>query len=133
MIRSRRMTMRTWRALSKDQQAVWSLWFELRSALRELCEMPLRPESMLLFQESSITEEIFVLFRSPMPDVWLHVIFDTDLLSVRYLIDDDPCVSEVLATVRQGEARFETDDGLPVPVSDLSHRMMTALTRKRAA
>jgi hypothetical protein len=91
---------------------------------------PLPPASTLRSEETHSASETGIIFRCDAGIYRLRVVYDSDLLSIRYRIDGDNCLHEVLVIVRNGDAHFEPLDGCPLTALDLSRLMIGALTRR---
>jgi len=111
-----------WFVLSPTRKDAWWLWTGLQSEIQWQCEMlidsehfgsslpPLPPRAVLSYAQPWY-ERIMIALRCSSGDYMMNVIFDPDLLAVRYAVDRDPHKHELLVVRRHRQSLLLRCDG----------------------
>ena len=116
------MTPEEWKVLPQTRKDAWWLWTALQCEIPQQCEMLIHSDSF----ESSLPalepgdtlsyfqpwyEKLVLSYDAAERKYVMNVDYDPDLLSVRFSIDNDPHVFELLIVRRRKRSYFMDSDG----------------------
>lgn len=116
----------------------WRLWNELQSETRHLaawledpelfeCSLPrLEPGDVISMAQPS-PKRLMLSYRAAEGDYLMNVVFDSDLLSVRFAIDNDPRGHELLIVRRRKQPLFLDEDGTLLSGEQAAEHIVRAL------
>ena len=116
------MNMSQWMMLPQTRKDAWWLWTGLQSEIRLQCEMlldsehfdsslpPLQPGDVLSYAQPWC-ERLMLSYRDAERDYMMNVVFDPDILSVRFAIDNEPRGHELLIVRRRKQSLLMDEDG----------------------
>lgn len=133
------MNARKWLALPETRKDAWWLWTGLQSEIKTQCEMlidseyfesslPALSKGAVLSYAQPWYERLMVALRCGSGDYMMNVIFDPDMLAVRYAVDRDPHVHELLVVRRRKESRLLRYDGALLTGNEAAKSIVVALT-----
>jgi hypothetical protein len=130
---------RQWEALPQTRKDAGWLWIKLHSEIVDQCEtllnpdyfespLPPLPAGAVLSYAQPWYERTMLALRCKSGDYMMNVIFDPDLLSVRYAVDRDPFSHDLLVVRRRGESFLQTYDGTLLGAEEAARRIVLTLT-----
>jgi hypothetical protein len=132
------MNTRQWMTLPQTRQDAWWLWTGLQAEIRLQCEMLLDSEhfesSLPALQPGDVLsyaqpwcERIMLAFRCESGDYDMDVIFDPDLLSVRFAVHSDPHGYELLTVRRRKESLLMDCEGFLLTADEAAKHIVRTL------
>jgi hypothetical protein len=129
---------REWSVLPQTRKDAWWLWTGLSSEIKWQCEMlidsehferslPLPPRAVLSYAQPW-HERIMIALRCDSDDYMMNVVFDPDLLAVRYAVDHDPHTHELLVVRRRNQSRLLRCDGTLLTGDEAAKSIVVTLT-----
>ena len=129
---------REWLALPQTRKDAFWLWTALQSEIKWQCEMlidsedcerqlPFPPRAVLSYAQP-LHERMMIALRCDSGDYMMNVIFDPDLLSVRYAVDRDSHPHELLVVRRRKQSLFRRCDGALLTENEVAKAIVVALT-----
>ena len=125
--------------MPQTRKDAWWLWTGLHSDIKAECEMlidseyfqsllpPLAPRAVLSYAQPVYTRLLLAL-RGDSGDYLMNVVFDPDLLAVRYGVDRDPHGHELLVVRRHKDSMLMSADGSLLTGDQAAKRIVLALT-----
>jgi hypothetical protein len=133
------MNTRDWSVLPQTRKDAWWLWTGLQSEIQCQCEMlidneyfesslpPLAPSAVLSYARPWY-ERIMIALRCDSGDYMMNVIFDPDMLAVRYAVDRDPHGHELLIVRRRKQSLLLRCDGALLDGNEAAKSIVVTLT-----
>lgn len=133
------MNVQQWLVLPETRKDAWWLWTGLQSEIKQQCEMlidseyfesslpPLAKDAVLSYAQPWY-ERIMVALRCDSGDYLMNVLFDPDLLAVRYVIDRDPFAHDLLIVRRRKQSLLLGCDGSLLSSNEAAKRIVMTLT-----
>jgi hypothetical protein len=132
------MNTREWSVLPQTRKDAWWLWTALQSEITAHCEMlidsehfepslPLPPRAVLSYAQPWY-ERIMIALRCDSGDYIMNVIFDPDMLAVRYAVDRDPHTHELLVVRRRKQSLLLRCDGTLLTENEAAKSIVVTLT-----
>lgn len=133
------MNMRAWKTLPQTRKDAWWLWTGLQAEMHHLCawlEAPteLYPCSLPRLEPGDVIslaqpwyERLMLSYRAAERDYLMNVIFDPDLLSVRFAIDNEPHGHELLIVRRRKQSLLMDEFGFLLTGDQAAEHIMRSL------
>jgi len=134
------MNTRQWMTLPQTRQDAWWLWTGLQAEIRLQCELlldgqhfksslpSLEPGDVLSYAQPW-SERLMISYRAGdgSADALMNVIFDPDLLSVRFAIDRDPHGHELLIVRRNKQSVCMDEQGFLLDGDEAAYYILRTL------
>lgn len=132
------MNTRQWIALPQTRKDAWWLWTGLQSEIHHLCAWLEDPElfvcSLPRLEPGDVIslaqpwyERLMLSYRAAERDYLMNVIFDPDLLSVRFAIDNEPRGHELLIVRRRRKSVLIDEDGILLTEEEAAEHIVRSL------
>lgn len=133
------MNMREWKTLPQTRKDAWWLWTALQAEVHHMCawlEAPtelyecslprLEPDDVISLAQPWYERQM-ISYRAAGRDCLMNVIFDSDLLSVRFAIDDETRGHELLIVRRRQQSLLLDENGTLLTADQAAEHMLRSL------
>jgi hypothetical protein len=133
------MNMHEWKTLPQTRKDAWWVWTALQAKMRHVCawledptelyecSLPyLKPDDVIFLVQPRF-EQLMVSYRTAGRDCLMNVVFDLDLLSVRFAIDDEIRGRELLIVCRREQSLLMDENGNLLNEDQAAEHMVRSL------